>query len=44
MFKPVVVAATAITLICGTSFAVLAANYQVEMLNKGPDGQTIVSQ
>lgn len=44
MFKPVVVAATAATLICGTSFAALAATYQVEMLNKGPDSQTIISE
>lgn len=41
MFRNLLVAATAMTLLCGTSAAALAANYQVKMLNKGPDGQAM---
>lgn len=39
MFKPVFIAAVALALTCGVSAAALAANYQVRMLNKGPDGK-----
>lgn len=39
MFKPILIAAAALALACGTSAAALAADYQVKMLNKGPDGK-----
>ncbi|TAN16039.1 MAG: pseudoazurin [Rhizobiaceae bacterium] len=39
MFKHVAIAAAAVALVCGTSYAALAADHQVKMLNKGPDGK-----
>jgi pseudoazurin len=39
MLRTLVAAAAAAILVCGTSFAASAADYQVKMLNKGPDGQ-----
>jgi pseudoazurin len=39
MLRNLIAAAAAAILVCGTSFTVLAADYQVKMLNKGPDGR-----
>jgi pseudoazurin len=39
MFKPILVVAAALAFSCGASVAAFAADYQVKMLNKGPDGK-----
>lgn len=41
MFKNLAVAAATATFIVGTSFAALAADHEVKMLNKSPDGKAM---